>query len=79
MPEDAKHLKLIWINTKKEEMVLIENCSKEYEHKRIPISTQRYKDGEDMDKSVLDITDSMKHHKHVLITSDVRNIEGNLL
>ena len=28
--EDAKHLKLIWINTKKEEMVLIKNCSKEY-------------------------------------------------
>ena len=26
--EDAKHLKLIWINTKKEERVLIKNCPK---------------------------------------------------
>ena len=32
--EDAKNLKLIWINTKKEERVLIKNCSKEYKHKR---------------------------------------------
>ena len=28
VPEGAKHLKLIWINTKKEESVLIKNCSK---------------------------------------------------
>ena len=28
MSEDAKHLKLIWINTEKEERVLIKNCSK---------------------------------------------------
>ena len=30
VPEDAKHLKLIWINTKKENRFLIKNCSKEY-------------------------------------------------
>ena len=34
--EDAKHLKLIWINTKKKERVLIKNCTKEYQ-KRIPV------------------------------------------
>ena len=28
--EDAKNLKLIWINTKKEERVLIKHCPKEY-------------------------------------------------
>ena len=28
VPEDAKHLILIWINTKKEERVLTKNCSK---------------------------------------------------
>ena len=28
VPEDAKHLKLIWINTKKEDRVLIKNYSK---------------------------------------------------
>ena len=75
-PEDAKHLKLIWINTKKEDRVFIKNCSKEYKHKRIPISTQRYKDGGAMEKSVLDITDSLRHQKQGLTTSDVRDIEG---
>ena len=48
--EDAKHSKLIWINTKREDRVFIRNCSKEYKHKRIPISTQRNKDGGDMEK-----------------------------
>ena len=35
--EYAKHLRLIWINTKKEERVFIKDCSKEYKHKRIPV------------------------------------------
>ena len=75
MPEDAKHLQLIWINTKKGDMVFIKNCSKEYKHKRIPISTHRYKDGVDMEKSVLDITDSLRHQTQGFTTSDVRDIE----
>ena len=65
MPEDAKHLKLIWINTKKEDRVLIENCPKEYKQKRIPISTQRYKCGGAMEKSVLDITDNLRSEKGI--------------
>ena len=40
LPEYAKHLKLIWINTKKEDKVFIINCSKEYKHKSITMSTQ---------------------------------------
>ena len=67
--EDAKHLKLIWINKKKEERVLIKNCSKEYKHKRIPVSTQRYQDGGGMEKSVLDIRDSLRHQKLGLTAS----------
>ena len=63
VPDDAKHLKLIWINTKREERVLIKNCSKEYKDKRIPISINRYKYGGDKEKSVLDITDSLRHEK----------------
>ena len=39
MSEDAKHLKLIWINRKKEERVLIKIPPKEYKHKSIPLST----------------------------------------
>ena len=79
VPEDSKHFKLIWINTKKEERFLIKNCSKEYNHKGIPISTQRYKYGGDMEKSVLDITDSLRHQKQVWTTSDVRDFEGTFV
>ena len=38
--EDAKNLKLIWINTKKEERVLIKNCSKEYKKKDTCINSE---------------------------------------
>ena len=54
-PEDAKHFKLIQINTKKEYRVLIRSFSKEYKHTIIPVSTHRYKDRGVMEKSVLDI------------------------
>ena len=53
--EDSKYLKVVWINTKKEQRVLIKDCSKEYK-KRIPVSTQRYQDGGGMEKSVYDVT-----------------------
>ena len=43
---------------------------------KIPISTQRYKYGGAMEKSVLDITDSLRHHKQGLTTSYVRDNEG---
>ena len=78
-PEDAKNLILIWINTKKEARVFIRNCSKEYKHKRIPISTQKYTDGGAVGKSVLDIIDSVRHQKQGLTTSYVRDIEGTFL
>ena len=69
-------MKLIWINTKKEERVLIKNCSKEYEHKNIPVSTQRYQDGGGMEISVLDVTDSIRHQKLGLTTSESIDLQG---
>ena len=60
-------------------MVLIKNCSKDYKHKRIPVSTQRYKDGGGMEKSVLDITDSLRHQKIGFTTSDSRDVEGTFV
>ena len=62
-PDHSKHLKLICINTKKEDRVLIRNCSKEYKHKIIPISNQIYKDGGVVEKYLLDITDSLRKLK----------------
>ena len=32
-----------------------------------------------MEKSVLDITDSLRHKKHILTTSDVRDDEGTFV
>ena len=68
-------MKLIWINTKKEDRVFVRNFSKEYKHKRIPVYTQRYNDEGNMEKSVLDITDSARHQKQGLTTSDLNDIE----
>ena len=42
---------------------------------KIPISTQRYKDGGVTEKLVLDITDSVRRQKQEMITSDVSTIE----
>ena len=53
--------------------------SKEYKHKRIPISTQRYKDGGAMEKWVFNVTDSLRHQKQGLMTSDVRYIAGTFV
>ena len=64
---------------KKEDGVMIRNLSEEYKHKSIPISNQRYKYGVVMEKSVLDITDILRHQKQVLTTSDISNIEGNFV
>ena len=69
-------MKIIWINTKKEERVLIKNCSKEYKHKRIPVSTQRYQDGGGREKHVLDLKDSLRHQKLGLTTSESRDVQG---
>ena len=76
--EDAKYLKLIWINTKKEERVLINFFSKELK-KRIPVSTQRYQDGGGMEISVLEVTDSIRHQKLGLTTSESKMFKEFLL
>ena len=42
----------------------------------MPISTQRYKDGGDINKSVMDIKYSVIHQKQGFTTSDVMDIDG---
>ena len=68
-------MKLIWIHTKKEERVLIKNCSKEYKHKRILVSTQRYNNGGAMEKLVWDMTDSLRHQTLGLTPSESRDVQ----
>ena len=72
--EDSKYLKVVWINTKKEQRVLIKDCSKG-DKKMIPVSTQRYQDGGGMEKSVYDMTDSIRHQKQALTTSESIDVE----
>ena len=55
-----------------EDMVLIRYFSKEYKHKRINYEWV-------MEKSVLDIIESISNQKQGLTTSYVRDIEGNLV
>ena len=50
--------------------------SKEYKHKRIPVSTHRYQDGGGMEKSVLDVKDSIRHKKLGLTTSETIDLQG---
>ena len=45
----------------------------------IPVSTQRYKDGGALEKSVLDMTDSLRHQKQGLTKSYVRDVEGTFV
>ena len=42
----------------------------------MPVSKQRYKDGGAMEKSVLDMTDSLRHQKLGLTTSESRDVQG---
>ena len=42
----------------------------------IPVSTHKYQDGGGMDKSVLDVIDSIRHQKLGLTTSESIDDEG---
>ena len=54
---------------------MIKNVSREYTQKIIPISTQKYKDGGVVKKSVLDLTVKMISQKKVMSTTEVRYID----
>ena len=76
LPQDFNNLKLIQIDTKKEDRVLIQNCSRECRNKIIPISTQKYKKGADMDESVFYITLKMQINKKGMTTTHVDDFVG---
>ena len=42
----------------------------------IPVSTQRYQDGGGMEKSVLDVIESIKHQNLGLTTSESIDLQG---
>ena len=73
LPQDYNYLKLILINKKKEDRVLIKICSREYKQKIMPISTHKYKGGKVMEKLVLDITIKIQNQKKRIITTKVKD------
>ena len=46
--EDREYLKIKWIDTQKEERILIKNVSLNYSKKRVALPTQQYFNGEYM-------------------------------
>ena len=56
---------------------MIKNCSKEYKQKRIPISTQKYKDGGVMEKFLLDLTIKVINQEKVMTTTEVQYVVGS--
>ena len=79
MPLDSSNLKLIYIDTKKEDRVLIQNCSMEYGNKIILISTEKYMKGANMDEFVFYITLKMQIKKKGMTTTHVDDFVGNYI
>ena len=61
MPCDDKYLKIKWLDTKTEDLVLKKNGQLEYTKKRFTLSTQRYFSGYQMENMCMI---SQKIYKH---------------
>ena len=64
---------------KKEEMVLIKNCSREYRKKRIPIPTHKCKYGDVTEEYVFDLTLKIRIQKKEMTTNEVNYVVGTFL
>ena len=58
---------------------MIKHCSREYKQKRILISTHKYKYGEVMEKSVLDLTIKIRNRKKGMTTTEVKDMDGTFV
>ena len=58
---------------------MIKNLSREYDKLRIPISTQKYKDGGVMEESVFYITLNIRIQKKGMTTTQVNNFVGSFV
>ena len=76
LPQDTNYLELLCIHTKNHERVLIKNFSREFTKKRIPLSTQKYKDGGVMEESVFDSTLKIRSQKIEMTTTEITDVAG---
>ena len=61
--EDSEYLKIKWIDTRKEERILIKNVSLNYSKKRVLVPTQQYFNGAYIEETVHNITTKMRRRK----------------
>ena len=61
--EDREYLKIKWIDSRKEERILIKNVSLNYSKKRVPMPTQQYFNGACMEETVHNITTKTRQRK----------------
>ena len=61
--EDSEYLKIKWIDTRKEERILIKNVSLNYSKKRVSVPTQQYFNGAYMEETLHGITTKMRQRK----------------
>ena len=61
--EDSQYLKIKWIDSQKEERILIKNVSLNYSKKIVSVTTQQYFNGAYMEETVHYITTKMIQRK----------------
>ena len=61
--EDCEYLKIKWIDTQKEDRILIKNVSLNYSKKRASVPTQQYFNGAYMEETVHGITTKIRQSK----------------
>ena len=75
LSSDYNHLKVILINTKKKDRVLIK-ITLWNKQKIVPVATQKYYHGAHMEESVHDITLKIRNQKKGMTTNNINNYMG---
>ena len=75
--EDREYLKIKWMDTQKEDRILIKNVSLNYSKKRVSVPTQQYFNGAYMEETVHDITIKMIQRKKSTTWTSTEIVEGS--
>ena len=74
--EDSEHMKIKWVDSRKEERVLIKNVSIGYSKKRVSVPTQQYYNGSYMKETDHNLTKNETKKKSTT-TTDKDDVEGS--
>ena len=76
---DANYLKFKWNDNKTKDIVLIKNLFFEYRQKKVPITTQKYFCGDQMEESVNDLTTQTRQQEKGVIVTNAENNMGSFI